>query len=162
MRRGAKALLILGVSIPAALFDDGRLFLFVPVLINAALLVAFGRTLVNGPSMVETFARLRGRNLSTEEVVYCRIVTGVWCPFLALNGAVTLWLALYASLAWWTLYTGVLSYVLIATLPRDLPSSKKRMNRPPVSPALSPPPPHHRAIRSVIRRPSSLSATPSS
>ena len=82
MRRGAKALLILGVSIPAALFDDGRLFLFVPVLINAALLVAFGRTLVNGPSTVETFAR--------------------------------------------------------------------------------PPPPHHRAIRSVIRRPSSLSATLSS
>ena len=116
MRRGAKALLILGVSIPAALFDDGRLFLFVPVLINAALLVAFGRTLVNGPSMVETFARLRGRNLSTEEVVYCRIVSGVWCLFLALNGAVRLWLALYASLAWWTLYTGVLSYVLIATL----------------------------------------------
>ena len=77
MRRGAKALLILGVSIPAALFDDGRLFLFVPVLINAALLVGFGRTLVNGPSMVETFARLRGRDLSTEEVVYCRIVTGV-------------------------------------------------------------------------------------
>src|SRR2546429_7266832 len=114
------------------------------------------------PRRVDPGRRLRGRNLSTEEVVYCRIVTGVWCLFLALNGAVTLWLALYPSLAWWTLYTGVLSYVLIATLPRDLPSSKKRMNRPPVSPALSPPPPHHRAIRSVIRRPSSLSATPSS
>lgn len=131
MKRGAKAFRMLaGISYPFLIYAGltligprawaalavGQLFLFVPVLINTALLIAFGRTLVNGPSMVETFARLRGRDLSTDEVVYCRIVTGVWCLFLALNGAVTLWLALYASLAWWTLYTGVLSYLLIATL----------------------------------------------
>jgi uncharacterized membrane protein len=66
MRRGAKALVILGVSIPAALFDDGRLFLFVPVLINAALLVAFGRTLVNGPSMVDVLIA----TLFAAEIVY--------------------------------------------------------------------------------------------
>src|SRR6266581_3424726 len=80
------------------------------------LLIAFGRTLLWGPPMVETFARLRGRELPDEEVVYCRVVTGLWCLFFAFNGGVTLWLALGATLARWTLYTGVVSYMLIGTL----------------------------------------------
>ena len=107
------AAVLLGVAIVAGLLNDGRLFLFVPVLINGALLIAFGRTLVKGPSNVEVFARLRGRNLPEEEVLYCRLVTGIWCVVFVLNGALTLALALYASLAWWTLYTGALSYMLI-------------------------------------------------
>src|SRR5205814_193218 len=57
------AAVLLGVAIVAGLLNDGRLFLFVPVLINGALLIAFGRTLVKGPSIVEVFARLRGRNV---------------------------------------------------------------------------------------------------
>jgi uncharacterized membrane protein len=105
-----------GVVMLAGLFNEGQFFLFVPVLINAVLWLAFWRTLVNGPSMVEIFARLRGRKLPKEEVIYCRIVTGVWCLFFALNGAVSLWLALSASLEWWIFYTGGLSYLLIGIL----------------------------------------------
>jgi len=104
------------VLLLAGLFNRGQFFLLVPVLVNAALLIAFGRTLVWGPPMVETFARLRGRELPDEEVVYCRVVTGLWCLFFAFNGGVTLWLALGATLARWTLYTGVVSYMLIGTL----------------------------------------------
>lgn len=107
------AAVLLGAAILAGLLNDGRLFLFVPVLLNGALLIAFGRTLVKGPSIVEIFARLRGRSLPANEVLYCRLVTGIWCVVFVLNGALTLALALYASLAWWTLYTGALSYVLI-------------------------------------------------
>src|SRR3989442_1077272 len=99
----------------AGLFNQGQFFLLVPVLINAVLLIAFGRTLLWGPPMVETFARLRGRELPDEEVVYCRVVTGLWCLFFAFNGGVTLWLALGATLARRTLYTGVVSYMLIGT-----------------------------------------------
>src|SRR5207247_455361 len=35
---------------------------------------------------------------------------------VALNGGVTLWLALGATLAWWTFYTGVVSYALLGIL----------------------------------------------
>src|SRR3989441_3715150 len=104
------------VLLLAGLFNQGQFFLLVPVLINAVLLIAFGRTLLWGPPMVETFARVRGRELPDEEVVYCRVVTGLWCLFFAFNGGVTLWLALGATLARWTLYTGVVSYMLIGTL----------------------------------------------
>src|SRR5205809_68133 len=49
-------------------------------------------------------------------VLYCRVVTALWCLFFALNGGVTLWLALGATLAWWTFYTGVVSYALLGIL----------------------------------------------
>ena len=108
---------VVGVLLLAGLGNQGQvLLLLVPALINAALLIAFGRTLLWGRPMVETFARLRGRELADEEVVYCRLVTGLWCLFFAVNGGVSLWLALDARLGWWTVYTGAVSYVLIGVL----------------------------------------------
>src|SRR2546428_12023582 len=104
------------VLLLAGLFNQGQFFLLVPVLINAVLLIAFGRTLLWGPPMVETFARVRGRELPDEEVVYCRVVTGLWCLFFAFNGGVTLWLALGATLARGPLYTGGGPYMLLRTL----------------------------------------------
>jgi uncharacterized membrane protein len=100
----------------AAILDEGRLFLFVPSLVNLALLVAFGRTFYRGPSMVETFARLQGYRLSDEKIRYCRRVTAVWCVFFAINSAAIAWLAVWASLAWWTMYTGIIAYVLVGAL----------------------------------------------
>src|SRR5205814_10562587 len=70
------AAVLLGVAIVAGLLNDGRLFLFVPVLINAALLLAFGWALVEGPSIVSVFALLRGRSLREEAVRFCRLFTG--------------------------------------------------------------------------------------
>src|SRR5947208_14849461 len=107
---------VVAVLLLAGLLNQGQFFLLVPVLINAVLLIAFGRTLLWGLPMVETFARLRGRELPDEEVVYCRVATGLWCLFFAFDGGVTLWLALGAPLARWTLYTGGVSYMLIGTL----------------------------------------------
>src|SRR5436309_13450637 len=60
------------VLLLAALFNQGQLFLIVPVLINLALLTAFGRTLIWGPPVVETLARLRARELPDEEVDHSR------------------------------------------------------------------------------------------
>jgi uncharacterized membrane protein len=105
-----------GIVVVAWVFDEGHFFLLVPTLVNATLLITFARTLVSGPPMIESFARLRGRELPVEEVAYCRKNTMMWCLFFALNGAVSLWLALNASLEWWALYTGGLSYLLLGTL----------------------------------------------
>src|SRR2546422_11688747 len=51
------------VLLLAGLLNQGQFFLLVPVLINAVLLIAFGRSFLWRPPMVETFARLRGRGL---------------------------------------------------------------------------------------------------
>jgi uncharacterized membrane protein len=40
-------------------------------------------------------------------------VTQVWCLFFLCNGGVALYTALYSSLAFWTLYNGLIAYVLM-------------------------------------------------
>jgi uncharacterized membrane protein len=87
-----------------------------PVLINCALLAAFGYSLLNPPSMIERFARLREPNLPPAAIGYTRRVTQVWCAFFLLNGAIALGTALWASEAVWSLYTGVISYGLMGLL----------------------------------------------
>lgn len=98
------------------LTDDARLLLAVPVLVNVALFAAFGRTLLSGPTMVETFARLRVPDLPEDEVRYCRGVTQIWCVFFAVNAGISLWLVLAGDVWLWTLYTGFVAYVLVGLL----------------------------------------------
>jgi uncharacterized membrane protein len=100
------AALVLAVVTLAALFDDGRVFTLVPVAVNLGLFVAFARSLV----------RLRHRTLPAGGEAYCRRVTALWSVFFVLNAAIAGWLALRASLAAWTLYTGLVSYVVIGVL----------------------------------------------
>jgi uncharacterized membrane protein len=90
--------------------------LYWPVLVCAAFLFSFGRTLWSPPPFVERFARLQNPNLGPVEVAYCRRVTQVWCLFFIVNGSIALALALKGSLKAWALYCGCISYLLIGAL----------------------------------------------
>lgn len=87
-----------------------------PVLVNVSLLAVFGHSLAWPPSMVERLARLSEPELPPEAVDYTRRVTQVWCVFFVLNGAVALGTALWASAATWSLYNGVIAYVLMGAI----------------------------------------------
>jgi uncharacterized membrane protein len=87
-----------------------------PVLVNGALLAAFGASLLSGPSMIERFARLREPDLPAAAVGYTRRVTQAWCLFFLVNGGIALGLALDAPEALWSLYTGVVSYGLMGLM----------------------------------------------
>lgn len=87
-----------------------------PVLINCAMLAVFGYSLVSPPSMIERMARLRSPDLPPVAVAYTRRVTQIWCVFFAINGSIAFGTALWASEAVWSLYTGVIAYVLMGTL----------------------------------------------
>ncbi len=87
-----------------------------PVLVNGALLAAFGYSLAAPPSMVERLARLREPDLPDAAIGYTRRVTQVWCGFFVINGGIALATALWASEAFWSLYTGVVSYLLMGLL----------------------------------------------
>ncbi len=94
----------------------GAQLLYVPVWINAALLFAFARTLRGGPTLVETLARLQDPDLSPAQVRHCRHFTIAWCAFFAANAVVCTALAWRGDLWTWTLYTGVVSYLLMGAL----------------------------------------------
>jgi len=98
------------------LWDAERAVRFYPVFMNAAMLAAFGASLVKGPSMIERLARIAEPDLPEAGVRYTRKVTWVWCGFLLLNGLAALWTALIASLAVWTLYNGLIAYLLMGAL----------------------------------------------
>lgn len=100
----------------AFLLDDQRYVLATPVLINAALFATFFSTLRGPVPLVERFARMQVRDLSAEERVYCRSVTKLWSAFFVFNGGTAGALALLGSLELWTLYTGLVSYILVGLL----------------------------------------------
>jgi uncharacterized membrane protein len=87
-----------------------------PVLINCALLVAFAYSLASPPSIIERLARATEPNLPPAAIGYTRCVTQVWCLFFVINGSIALATALWASEAIWSLYTSVISYLLMGAL----------------------------------------------
>jgi uncharacterized membrane protein len=87
-----------------------------PVLVSVAMLAVFGYSLIAPPSIVERIARLREPNLPPQAIDYTRRVTQVWCGFFAVNGLVALITALWASPAVWSLYNGVIAYLLMGLL----------------------------------------------
>jgi len=100
-----------------AFWSDGLLPLrFYPVLVNAALLTVFAYSLIAPPSMIERLARLHERNFPSAAISYTRRVTQVWCLFFAINGAIALYTALFASMAQWSFYNGFLAYLLMGLL----------------------------------------------
>ncbi|EEA00473.1 conserved hypothetical protein [Burkholderia sp. H160] len=109
--------ILLSCASTAIVVTDSELLLrFYPSLVNLGLLIAFGATLVRGPSMIEKFARLGSPDLPPGAVRYTRRVTQVWCGFFVLNGAFSVYTALYWSRASWSLYNGLIAYGLIGAL----------------------------------------------
>lgn len=104
-----------GVLALAAALDDARLMLALPVLVSLLLLWHFGSSLATTP-LVERFARMQKETLSPDQRRYCRTVTVVWCIFFVVNAAIAGALALWAPVAWWAMYTGLIAYGLIGLL----------------------------------------------
>ncbi len=89
---------------------------YYPVLINLAMLGVFASSLIRGPSLIERLARLSEPDLPASGVIYTRRVTQVWCVFFIGNGSIALWTARYASWENWTLYNGLIAYLLMGGL----------------------------------------------
>ncbi|WP_373988262.1 hypothetical protein [Duganella sp. BuS-21] len=109
----AGALVLVACAIWSNLLLPLKLY---PVLVNVALLAGFGYSLTTPVSAVERMARLRGDDFPPVAQAYMRKVTQVWCGFFVMNGAIALGTAIWASEAVWSLYTGVVSYGLMALL----------------------------------------------
>ncbi len=106
---GALGLLVL-------LSNREEFLLMNPALMSLAFLGVFAVSLVRPPSMVERFARLQDPNLPPRGVAYCRGVTKVWCAFFGANAAAALWTVWHGDLQLWTLYNGLVSYLLMGAL----------------------------------------------
>jgi uncharacterized membrane protein len=84
-----------------------------PVLVNVSMLAVFGYSLLSPPSMVERIAALYENTVSPTAQLYMRRVTQVWCVFFIVNGLLAFMTAVWASAAVWSLYNGLIAYVLM-------------------------------------------------
>ncbi|MDY0420179.1 hypothetical protein PYW49_21240 [Enterobacter sp. 170198] len=104
------------LCVASALLHAHQWVLFYPVVVNLVMLVVFGGSLWTSMPMVERLARIREPHLSPAGVRYTRKVTQVWCGFFIGNGAIALFTVLYADMRLWTLWNGVIAYILMGTL----------------------------------------------
>lgn len=106
--------LLLGIA--SALTRNGDWLRYYPVLMNLASLAVFAWSLHHPPSLIERLARLHEPDLPPSGVAWTRSVTQVWCLFFIGNGSIAFYTARYASLETWTLYNGLIAYVLMGIL----------------------------------------------
>lgn len=90
--------------------------LLYPVLMSSMWSLYMTYTLYNPPTFIERFARLTQPNLSQEGIHYSRQITKVWIGFCTVNAMIALITVLINNLKWWTLYNGLISYVLMGLL----------------------------------------------
>lgn len=117
-RTGALVALILVCAL-VAFFANNILFVkFYPVLVNLSLLAFFGFTLWRPPSFAFRMACLGDKNLMVSPSFkaverYCNKVTFAWCLFFVVNGLVSSLTVFVGSDKIWSLYNGLISYILI-------------------------------------------------
>lgn len=117
-RTGALVALVLVCAL-VAFFANNILFVkFYPVLVNLSLLAFFGFTLWRPPSFAFRMACLGNKSLNTSPSFkaverYCNKVTFAWCIFFVVNGSVSALTVFVGSDKIWSLYNGLISYILI-------------------------------------------------
>lgn len=97
------------------LLDNGVWLMVLPAATQASFGVAFLRSLTTTP-LIENFARMVKPELTEPELAHCRAWTRIWGIYLIAVAVFGLVLAACASLAVWTIYVGVLTYVLVGLL----------------------------------------------
>lgn len=112
----AISVIVLLLLLFSFIFGENIGLLFYPVVINSALALVFLYSLVNPPPVIERLARLSQTDLPPHAIRYTRKVTKVWLGFFIINAIIASYTALFTSIATWTLYNGLIAYLLMALL----------------------------------------------
>ncbi|MDC8829464.1 hypothetical protein [Alteromonas gilva] len=96
------------------LLDSTVLLKCYPVMMSAFMGLIFLLSLRDEHNLIERFAVAGGKQPPAQASGYLQKLCIAWGCLLLLNSAVAAWTVWFASLAVWTLYNGLLSYLLMA------------------------------------------------
>jgi len=118
MRYVIQCVALAGIALCAAsyLLKAHQWLLLYPVVVNLVMLVVFGGSLWTSMPLVERLARIREPLLPPAGVRYTRRVTQVWCGFFIGNGAIALFTVVHGDMHLWTLWNGLVAYLLMGSL----------------------------------------------
>lgn len=108
--------LLVAVTVAAAATNHPVALKLLPTLTSLWLLGTFAASLRGGGSIVGQFASAMHDGFPDFLLPYCRKVTVLWCAFFAANGTVAALLAFSEPTGVWAMYTGFVSYLLVALL----------------------------------------------
>ena len=116
LRSRQKAFLLIGfVLILGLLFSNDDLFLrLYPVCMNFSVCMSFAMSLYEKP-LITVFAEKMGHKSTDKMLSYTKKATIAWAVFMGLNTFISI-LTLFADIWIWTLYNGLISYVLIGIM----------------------------------------------
>ncbi|QCD52723.1 putative membrane protein [Campylobacter sp. RM16192] len=97
------------------IFRGTNLAFLYPVLMSLLFLAIFANSLRN-EALITKIARLKEPNLDQNGVIYTRKLTKIWCVFFVINGVVAYVLSLMEDKIYWSLYSGVISYMIMGVL----------------------------------------------
>ena len=106
---------LLVYAIAAILLGSSRFLLMYPVLVNFSLCGVFAWSLRGSEPVLLKIVKARGIATSEHSLNYLVRLTGVWAVFFLVNGMVALWTTTQ-PMETWTLYNGLISYILVAFL----------------------------------------------
>jgi uncharacterized membrane protein len=110
-------LLLAAIAIGAlALIDAAIAAKAYPAVLSGIVAAVFANSLRHPPSLIERIARIRNPDLTVAARSYCRGVTWVWTLWLSANAVIATALGLWGTLGLWALWTGVISYLVLAAL----------------------------------------------
>jgi uncharacterized membrane protein len=107
---------VLAVTAGLGAVDTRSAALAYPVAMSLGMAAAFGMSLFRPPSLVESLAALTEPAPTAAARSYMRTVSLVWCLFLTANGLVSALTAWLGDIEVWTLYNGLVSYLLMGAL----------------------------------------------
>jgi len=107
--------LLLAYAVAAAVVGSTRMLLYYPALVNFLLCALFAGSFKQEEPLLLRIMRARGVTMHATIPPYLTRLTAVWATFFALNGMIAIWTTT-ASMEIWTIYNGMISYLLIAAL----------------------------------------------
>jgi uncharacterized membrane protein len=107
--------LLLIYAVAASIVGRAQALLYYPVLVNFLLCVIFAASLRNEEPLLLRVVRSRGIPMSEYAPRYLTRLTALWAGFFAVNCLVALWTTT-SSMETWTLYNGLVSYLLVGLL----------------------------------------------
>ena len=92
------------------------LLYFPPILILFSLFILFSQSLLAGQTpLITRYAQMLGNKLEDRHLRYNRSLTIIWSMFFLLMVLTSILLAVFSSMDNWSLFTHVISYLLIAS-----------------------------------------------
>jgi uncharacterized membrane protein len=105
-----------GIGILALIFQNDLYLYLYPVAINVIFLCVFAIGLFYPPTIIERIARVQNEKFTDADIPYVKKCTIAWCVFFLINGSISLYLALSDDKDFWALYSGLISYILMASM----------------------------------------------